>query len=580
MASDRPVGPDTPPDPRTIDLSPEEVERDLDAEGGQTVTIGLFGEKVEGTGDLSKASRRRRIREIISIVRRYDVVRGLTPERFRCLLEDLGPTFVKAGQILSMRSEILPEPFRVELEKLRTDVEPMEFSVVLDVLKDEYGVPASEVFASIDPVPLGSASVAQVHRATLRSGEDVAVKVQRPRVRETMGQDIEILRSLVKRATPFLGAEQFLDLKSVVNELWDSFTEETNFLIEARNLDEFRADNAGIKYVMAPKPYLKWCTTHVLVMDYVDGLTISHPAAIEAEGYDLNEIGVKLVENYAKQVLDDGFFHADPHPGNIMVADRKIVFIDLGMMGRLSTYYRTILKDMLVAVAEKSSPKLKDGLLRLSESPRTEDIDHGALLADLDEILETYGAVNLEDLDLGAFLNDVLALARRYDVEIPGSMTMVARGLVTLEGVLDEFIPGVSMIEIIESHVKSTTDYGKVAKDELEALATESHQALHGALKALGQAGLVTDMLTRGQLKLNLDFSGSEDPIEDLSHIADRLTMGVIIAGLLIGSSIVYFAGSSPGIFGIPLLGFAGYFVAIVMSLMVAHDILKRRRKR
>lgn len=566
-------------DSRKISLPEGVVAQDLDSIGSQEVLLGIFGERTVSTGDLSRGARRKRLREIFGILRKYDVVKGLTPQKFVSMLEDLGPTFVKAGQILSMRSEILPEPFCKELEKLRTDVEPMTYDTVLEVLEHEYDKPVAELFEVIDKKPLGSASIAQVHRARLTTGQDVALKVQRPRVREVMGQDIEIMRTVVRHLSPFMGGDQFVDLKSVVSELWDSFNEETDFLVEAKNLQEYRSNNAEIRYVTAPKPYPELCTQHVLVMDYIDGISISDPRAIVAAGYDLTEIGTKLVENYAKQVLDDGFFHADPHPGNVMVAHKKIVFIDWGMAGHLSSYYRSILRSMLLAVASHDSASLERGLIELSEN-HSLDIDHAALLAELDNILDTYGTMDLRDLDLGAFLSDLIGLARRYAIELPGAMTMIARGLVTLEGVIDEFLPGVSMIEIIEHHLEDTQDVQQMAAEELKELALQSRKALHGTLEALSQAGLVTDMLTRGELKMNLDFSGSQDPIEDLSHIADRLTMGIIIAGLLIGSSIVYFAGASFTIMGVPLLGFLGYLLAIGLSVYMVRDILKHDKKR
>lgn len=566
-------------DSRKISLPEGVVAQDLDSTGSQEVLLGIFGERTVSTGDLSRGARRKRLREIFGILRKYDVVKGLTPQKFVSMLEDLGPTFVKAGQILSMRSEILPEPFCKELEKLRTDVEPMTYDTVLEVLEHEYKKPVAELFEVIDEKPLGSASIAQVHRARLTTGQDVALKVQRPRVREVMGQDIEIMRTVVRHLSPFMGGDQFVDLKSVVSELWDSFNEETDFLVEAKNLQEYRSNNAEIRYVTAPKPYPELCTQHVLVMDYIDGISISDPRAIVSAGYDLTEIGTKLVDNYAKQVLDDGFFHADPHPGNVMVAHKKIVFIDWGMAGHLSSYYRSILRSMLLAVASHDSASLERGLIELSEN-HSLDIDHAALLAELDNILDTYGTMDLSDLDLGAFLSDLIGLARRYAIELPGAMTMIARGLVTLEGVIDEFLPGVSMIEIIEHHLKDTQDVQQMAAEELKELALQSRKALHGTLVALSQAGLVTDMLTRGELKMNLDFSGSQDPIEDLSHIADRLTMGIIIAGLLIGSSIVYFAGASFTIMGVPLLGFLGYLLAIGLSIYMVRDILKHDKKR
>lgn len=561
-------------------LQKEMVEKELAVQGKREVLLGPFGERVITSGDISAKARRKRLHQIIAIARKYKVMRGLTPANLVNMLEALGPTFVKAGQILSMRSDMLPPEFTKALEVLRANVAPMDFSVVAEVLETEYQKPIKEVFSSIDKTPLGSASVAQVHRAKLKNGDDVAIKVQRPRVRETMAQDIEILRNVLRHLKHFMPADQFIDFDSVINELWASFTQETDFLIEAKNLKEFRANNKDVAFVSAPKPYLDLCTTHVLVMQYIQGPTIAEPKAIEEEGYDLTEIGEKLVENYAKQVLDDGFFHADPHPGNIMIADKKIVFIDLGMMGRLSDSYRAILKKMLLAVSSRDSMTLKNGLLDLSEAVRLDDIDHSAFLADLDFIVQRYGSVDLKDLDLGEFLTELIALTRRYGLELPGSLTMIARGLITLEGVLDEFIPDVSMVQIIEEHLERTEDIVSLLEKDFYELGIDSRQALKGGLKALSQAGLVTDMLTRGQLKVNMDFSNSENPVEDLNHIADRLTMGIIIAGLLIASSIIYFAGASLTILGIPLLGFLGYAIALILALIMAKDILGHRNKR
>lgn len=558
----------------------ERINQELSVKGNREVLLSPFGERVITSGDISDKARRKRLHEIIKIVRKYKIMHGLTPQNLVNMLEALGPTFVKAGQILSMRSDMLPPEFTKELEQLRANVTPMDFSVVKDVLEEEYKKPIKKVFKSIDPTPLGSASVAQVHRARLVTGEDVAIKVQRPRVRETMAQDIEILRNLLRHLKHFMPSGQFMDFDSVVQELWESFTQETDFLVEANNLEEFRRDNADIVYVTAPKPYKKYCTTHVLVMQYIEGPTIAQPKRIEKEGYDLTEIGEKLVENYSKQVLDDGFFHADPHPGNIMIAAKKIVFIDLGMMGRLSEFYRSVLKKMLMAVAQKDTASLKAGLLELSETANPEDMDHGSLLADLDYILDKYGSAILNDLNLGEFLTELIQLARRYGLEMPGALTMIARGLITLEGVLDEFIPDVSMIEIIEQHIQDTADPLQMIDKEIKSLGIDSEKALKGGLKALSQAGLVTDMLTRGQLKVNMDFANSENPVEDLSHLADRLTMGIIIAGLLIASSIIYFAGATVSILGIPLLGFIGYAIALILALIMAKDILGHRNKK
>lgn len=544
-------------------------------------TIGLFGGRSSESVryQISRGKKVARLREMLSIASHYDVFHGLTPVTFRKLLEELGPTFVKAGQILSMRSEILPESFCDELTKLRTDVEPMDRELVLDTLRNEYDTPIEDIFDAIDDVPLGSASVAQVHKARLVTGELVAIKVQRPHVQEIMAQDISIMRSLARRASHFMGDEQFLDLQSVVNELWQSFREETDFLVEARSLEEFRRNNADCRFVDCPKPYPKLCTEHVVVMDYVEGISIDDTDRLVAAGYDLSEIGVKLVDNYTKQMIDDGFFHADPHPGNLVIRDGKIVYLDLGIMGRLSSHDRSAMSDMVTAVAMRDAAALKRGLLRFSVSDLA-NVDHAGLLADLDLIIDDYGEADLTDLDLASFLSALIAMARKNGIELPGTVTMLARSLVTLEGVVDEFLPGVSIVEIVRNHIRSHTKAGDAALQETKRLARESIAASHGLLQAASQADTAMSMLTRGQLRMKLDLDGYEDPVGDLAHAADRLTMGIIIAGLFIGSSVVYFARIQPVIFGIPVIGFVGYLTALVLGLWVFRQVMREQRGR
>lgn len=557
----------------------DEMTRDGSDSGPDT--IGIFGGRAQGSAqyDLSRASRLRRIGEILQIVRRYDIFHGLTPQGLRRMLEELGPTFVKAGQILSMRSEILPPSFTRELSKLRTDVEPMDRETVLAALRAEYDRPIEEIFDAIDDNPLGSASVAQVHKARLVTGELVAVKVQRPHVQEVMAKDISIMRSLARRLGGFIGADQFLDLQSVVDELWLSFREETDFLVEARNLEEFRRNNAGCKFLDCPKPYPALCTRHVVVMDYIEGIPIDDTVELTAAGYDCAEIGEKLMDNYTAQMLDDGFFHADPHPGNLVVSGNKIVYMDLGIMGRLSSGDRRCVSQMVEAVARRDSIELADGLLRFSRGGSSE-VDYAHLLGELDAIIANYGSADLSDLDIGGFVNSLVTMARRNGIELPGSVTMLARALVTLEGVVDHLLPNASMVDIIKRHLSAHTTPQDAAKREAKQLAREGVSASHGLLVAAGEAGHAMRMLTRGQLRVNLDLAGTEDPLEDMGHIVNRLTLAIIAAGLFMGSSIVYYARIQPVIFGIPIIGFVGYLFALFIGLYVAHDILSENRRR
>lgn len=544
-------------------------------------TLDLFGPRRDAFAERYHLTRRgkiKRLGQITRIASQFDVMHGLTPVKMRLMLEALGPTFVKVGQILSMRSEILPQSFCDELAKLRADADPMPYQTVVDTLSHEYRRPVEEVFAHIDPTPLGSASLAQVHRAKLTTGEDVAVKVQRPGVRETMALDVAIMRSIARVATKVMSTAQVVDLSGVVEELWDTFESETDFLVEARNLAEFKRFCAPYKYMDCPKPYIDLCTEHVVVMDYVDGISVSHPEQLVEAGYDLKEIGTKLVDNYATQVLDYGFFHADPHPGNIIISGGKIVLIDLGMTGRLNSQTRSVLKDMIFAVAEQNSAALADGLLRFAGTEANPE-DYPSLLADLDVIVKEFGTVDLADLDIAAFLSSLTSMAQRHGIEVPGTVTTVGRALVTLEGLLDEFIPDVNMIEIISDHIVTSRSFDRAAKDEIKALGVEGHKALHGLLAAASESQVAMRMLTRGQLRVNVEAVGSEEPMQMLSNMVNRLTMALIVVGLFVGSSIVYYAGMKPIIFGIPIVGFMGYVVAFVLGCWIVLDIYLKGRK-
>ena len=494
-------------------------------------TIGLLGRRLDASGSesLTRRARLARILQMLSIVRKYDVLQGLTPTTLRRMLEELGPTFVKAGQILSMRSEILPQSFCNELSKLRTEVEPMSRETVIQTLRAEYQTPIEEIFDAIDDV---------------------------------------------------MGNDQFLDVQSVVEELWQSFREETDFLVEAHSLAEFRRNNAECAFITCPKPYMGLCTPHVVVMDYIEGIPISQFDTLTEAGYDLEEIGVKLVDNYAMQMLDDGFFHADPHPGNLVISGGKIAYLDLGIMGRLSAHDRSAISDMVFAVADMDTPRLMDGLLRFSATDDLSELDHAHLLSDIDILMQDFGTATLGELDLPRFLTSVTALARRNNVELPSSVTMLARSLVTLEGTVDDLLADQSIVEILANHVQAQTAPTQVTKSEIERLVRESRQATHGILGAASQASLAMSMLTRGQLHVNMGMPGTKDPIADFSHAFDRLTMGIVIAGLFIGSSIIYFSGFKPLLFGVPVLGFVGYLAAFVMGISLIVSIFREGKRR
>ena len=527
--------------------------------------------------NLTRKSRVRRMREILGILQHYHFLRGFQPVEFRQMLEDLGPSFVKIGQTLSTRSEILPKAFCEELTKLQMECDPLPFDEILAAVHDIYGDAQDEIFDAIDPKPLGSASLAQVHKARLVNGDIVAVKIQRPGVKATMAQDIDIMRIVARQASRFMKDNQMLDLQEVVEELWDTFLEETDFGREAANLQEFAELNKDVAFIGCPKVYPELCGEYVLVMEYVEGIPISNTAKLIERGYDLEEIGRKVLDNYATQILDHGFFHADPHPGNMLIRGGQVIYIDLGIMGRLSARDRAGFGNIISAVGKQDASDLKDALIAFAASKDIEAIDHTRLLADLDSILKDYGSCDVSEIDIGQFLTDILALTRSCKVTLPSSITSVSRGIVTLEGTIAPFIPNDNMVTIINDHIKRTTDKGQALMDAMEDLALAMRGAGKGLLDAHRYAGEALHMLTRGQVKMNMEMLGSDAPLQKLSKIVNRLTVALIVAGLFVGASMLSLSTMEPRLLGVPVLAFFGYLGAAILSIWVLADIWRKK---
>lgn len=539
----------------------------------------LFNDRAEVDPEqqfgLTRKSRNKRLHGIIGLVRKYKVMDGITPAHFRDMLVDLGPSFVKIGQMLSLRSEILPQAYCDALATLQMDADPLPFKEIEHALENIYGERFSSIFSNIDPKPLGSASLAQVHKATLSNGDVVAVKVQRPGVRATMAQDIDVMRSVAKRLSRFMKDNQMVDLRDVVEELWSTFLEETDFTKETQNLHEFALLNKDVAYIRCPMPYLEYCSEEVLVMEYIEGTSLRDTDKLVELGYDLEEIGMKALDNYATQILDFGFFHADPHPGNMFIKDGQIIYLDLGIVGRLNPRDRARFGEIIEAVGAKSATRLKDALISFSVDHDSRGIDHPRFLAELDIILEGYGSCDVADIDIGGLLNDIMLLTKQCKVTLPPSVTAVSRGIVTIEGTLSEYIANSNIVDIINDHVMRKKD----PKKELQKLVQDTMISLGNSGRGLATsaeyAGETLKMLSRGQLKMNMEMLGSDEPIKKVSRIANRLAVSMVIAGLLVSASLMT-SLDMPKIIGVPVLSFIEFVSAFILTIMVAIDIYRK----
>lgn len=419
------------------------------------------------------AQNRQRLREIVDVVRKHDILHGITPEKLCAIIEDLGPTFIKLGQILSMRSDILPRDYCEALKKLRSNVSPMPFEQVQRVVETSYGCPMEEVFASFDEKALGSASIAQAHAAVLKSGESVVVKVQREGIHEVMSRDIILLKQACK-VLKYTPAGSLVDFNQVLDEMWVVAQEEMNFQTEAANLERFHALNQDVVFVTSPILYRAYTTTNVLVMERIDGMGIDeHDKLVEA-GYDLAEIGAKLADNYVRQIMEDGFFHADPHPGNIRIRDGKIVWLDMGMMGSLNEKERKLIGNAIVGVARGDIALVRDAALGLDEKLTSSDVLYLALLYEQDgrtqdEMAEAY------TVDRAATTRSLQGLEKK--------------GLVRRE--VDTFDRRIRRVYLTEKAMQYRTAIRRMADDLADALfegmSEEEVKAFMEQVEAMGQ---------------------------------------------------------------------------------------------
>ncbi|HEY5556983.1 ABC1 kinase family protein, partial [Acetobacterium sp.] len=394
----------------------------------------------------------RRLKKIISILVKHEINKGLTPEKLRLIIEDMGPTFVKIGQVMSMRPDILPIDYCKELEMLRSQVKPMPYEVVMNIMKEEYGKPVLEVFQKFNKESLGSASIAQVHSAVLKDGSKVVVKVQRPGIYNIMAQDIALLNKAASILNIASGMGNILDFKMILDEIWKTAQEEMDFLNEAENAHHLYELNQDINYVSCPLIYDELTTSKVLVMEEIDGIAINQKDALLEAGYNLEEIGTKLAENYVKQIIDDGFFHADPHPGNIFIDDGKIVWIDLGMMGTLTKRDKDLFRRIVKAVATSDVEGLGTTILLISVHKGTK-INYSQLYESIDRMLQEYGTEDLSNIHIGKVMEEMLGIAGENQLAMPGGVSMLTRGVVTIEGVMVEIAPEINIVNIMTTHM-------------------------------------------------------------------------------------------------------------------------------
>ena len=521
----------------------------------------------------AKKKEKRRSAEIFAVFAAHNFYAdGFTPEELRTTLEDLGPTYVKIGQIMSSRVDLLPESYCKELEKLRQNVKELDPALARAVIEQETGRKIEDIYSEFRDEPIGSASIGQAHYGVLKDGTKVVTKVQRPFIAELMAKDFILLKNLAKGLNVISegneNKDDMVDLLSVIEELEKVTNEELDFRVEAQNTRFFKENCIDDEEVISCPTVIEELTSERLfTMTFVDGCSISKKEKLEAEGCDLMEIGHAIIDNYAHQVLDIGTFHADPHQGNIMVSNKKPYWIDFGMIGHLTQGDISVIQQFILSLLEMDVDSFVNALTSLgAASAKT---NRNKLVEDLDVFMSKYmNVTSIADLNMTVLFDEIVTLADRHHISLPGRFTMLVRSIATIEGVIEELCPELNLFEIIS---KKLMDRAKETFDLGQTLLTAGKDALELGKKAARIPVLAFDTLSnlvKGRMKINLELTGYDELLKRTENIVRYIIYAMFSCVLFFGSCILATADIQPKTEGgTPLIAVVGILFSIVLGI-------------
>ena len=510
-------------------------------------------------------------------IKKLDVVDMSLPVRIRKVLEELGPTFIKLGQILSVRPDLIPLGFCREFEKLQDEVPALEYEKVEEEIKNELEGSVDKLFANFARQPLAAASLAQVHQAELKTGEKVVVKAQRPNIKKVITADLEILYALAKLAEKHIKESRLYNPVGVVDEFKKTILKEIDFIKEAHNIDRFRRNFKEDNTVYIPRVFHKLSTKKILTIEKIDGIKVNDMEKIERSGLDRKQIAINGANAVLKQIFIDGFFHADPHPGNIFILeDNRIVFLDLGMVGRIDEETKTQFANILTAVIEQDISEIVETFITIGAVD--EEVNVKRLKLDLSDLMERYYGIPLKELNMGQFLVDIMNVTSQNRIKIPQDLFLLSKALITIEGVGKKLDPDFDMVTqtkpFIEKLLKQSYNPKRIAK-EIRKFARGLYNFTSSLPKDLT---LIFNKIKKGTLRIEFEHKGLENLISQMDKVSNRIAFSLIIAALIIGSSIIMQTNRGPLFLGFPILGVVGFVLAGTMGLWLAIVILRSGR--
>lgn len=503
------------------------------------------------------------------------------PERLRTAFEELGPTFIKLAQLLSSRPDLITAQYANEFKKLQDKVPPFPVEDAKRLIEEEFKKPLDALFLEFQDIPVAAASIAQVHYARLIDGSNVIVKVQRPGIREQMETDITILWSVARLLERYVPESRFFNPSGIVDEFSKTLRKELDFIGEARNCGRFGKNFEGNPDIFIPRAYGDLVTERVLVMERIEGTRIDNIPEIVAMGLDRRKLVEISVGAYFKMVLEDGFFHADPHPGNILVTpDGRLAFVDFGIVGSVTPEMMETMANTFLALIRRDFDMLIDQYVELGYVPEDVDLDkfRREFRTDLLYYLEPLYGMTLQEINFAQYLDIITHIALKHRMQIPADLLLINKALLILENISRELDPSFDFVAAARPHAEKLVTtrhspsqiYEKVSKNIMEL----------GDFVSLfpKQMRMIIQKILRDDLHLKMTHIGLDRFITDMDRSSNRITFGLILAAMLLSSAIMQSSGVGSRIFGMSVLGLISFFLAFLLGIWLLISIIRSGR--
>ena len=498
-------------------------------------------------------------------------------ERMRMVLEELGPTFIKCGQILSQRADLLPRELLEELRKLQDDVPAEEFSEIRKVLQDNFAQPLEEIFSEIEETPIAAASLAQVHKARLKgSNQEVALKIQRPDIAETIKSDMDILERIAIRLDGRMESFKVYNLPQLVQRIRKLMLQELNFVQEMRNMQVVRTHTLPEEKILIPEVYPDLCGELVITMELSRGSKMKDVRIGELK--NRASLAKRGLNFSIRQVLEQGFFHADPHPGNILIdEDENMILLDWGMVGRLTNKVRYELIDLIGAVVDNDVEEVTEILISFTTG--RENVNRGMLQNEVLEVVSHFTRLPLKEVNLGQLLMELTTLLRNHGRILTTDLSIMIKALVTAEGTARMLYPDLDVIKEAEPMVRRMSKNRFSPSNLLKGLQKNIRYLMRFQYELPRQTMDIISKLDRGELAIRFQHQNLEGLQATLERVVNRLVVGIVTGALFLGSGMIIMADTGPRLWGYPALGVLGYIIAVFLSLRLVMAMVRSRKR-